>query len=1081
MDCPACGREVPSGFRFCGHCGHALGGTAPPPVATETTTAERRQLTVMFCDLAGSTRLAESLDPEELRDVVRHYQSVCVGEVTRFGGHVAQYLGDGILVYFGYPEAHEDDTRRAVLAGLHVQRAMVGLNRDLEPRGLKLGVRVGIHTGPVVTGEIGAGARREALALGPTPNIAARLQDAAEPGTVVVSAATHRLVKDHFRFEPLGSRALKGLSQPVDVYAVTGERRQRDHFLSAPARGLTSPIGRATEIDQLCAALDAARAGASQTVLVSGDAGIGKSRLVQMLHDRVGDEAWAWRVCRCSPYESNSAFSPVSEALESWLALRRDAPPDEQLKTVAAGAGRLDIADAESVALLADLLGIPGERRELRDIGPARRKARLIGVLRELMVRSARRRPVILVIEDLHWADPSTLELLDTLVAGTDAPLLTVATYRTSFVPRWSPGARVIAIAVERLSEEQTRALVREVSGGKPLPAEVVRDIVARTDGVPLFVEELTKMVLESGLLRDAGSAWELTGPLPPLAIPTTLQDSLTARLDRLSSARDLAQLCAVIGREFTLEMLQAVSERTPETLRRELDRLVDAELLHRRDSDNTYAFKHALIQDAAYSSLLKSTRHRLHQHVAQVLAGQFGAVAELRPQLLAHHYSEAGLVAEAIPLWLKAGHRALGRSENLEAIQYLSRALALVVTLPETRERDERELEILSALGAAQTSVKGYAAAEAQATYARAQELTGRLGDTPHLFWVLWGLGVYHFVRADFGVRTDRQLKRIAEATRDPELLIETGFSEGSYAFYFGFPAEARVHFERGLAHDDPSRYRDRMPPTGVDPAVTNLSFLAMALWMLGDDDAAEARAREVIARTRDLGHRFSLAFALTHVGFLNQMRRRPDAVRATVEEGLAIAEENGFPIFIPEAHFMLGWADARLADPGDDARVAGGIARMRGSLDAWRGHGARIWQTYFLAQLAEVLLTAGRFVEADAAIADGLESARSTNEGLCEPELYRLRGVLHARSPGHTGNGSGESVEADLRRALELARERRSLIYEFRAAVALAARWREQGRQAEGDALVEGVRERFVGAPAEEEWHEPLPSPRA
>jgi class 3 adenylate cyclase len=583
--CPACGFTNEPGEKFCGGCGTPLAGPAsqpqtaqypaqsavqrhreaPPPVARVTPEAERRQLTVLFCDLVDSTVLASQLDPEELREVVRAYQETCAKVIARFDGHIAQYLGDGLLVYFGYPLAHEDDAQRAVRAGLGMIEALGQLNTRLaQERGVQLAVRLGIHTGLVVVGEVGGGTRQEQLALGETPNLAARLQGIAAPNTLVISATTFQLLGGFFACQPLGSPLLKGFAQPLAVYRVLYESMARSRLEAAGSTGWTPLVGREQEIGLLLERWAQVKEGVGQVVLLSGEAGIGKSRLVQVLTAQVANDPQAWLTpCQCSPYHQNTALYPMIDLLERvTLRFEREESPQQKLSKLEGLLVQHGLPLAEAVPLLAALLSLPlaADYAPLT-LSPEQQKQKTLQALLTILLRIAAQQPVLFVMEDLHWVDPSTLEFLSLLVdQGPTARILALFTFRPDFSPPWTGRSHLTQVTVHRLPRRQAVEVIRQVAHSKTLPPEVVEQIVARTDGVPLFVEELTKMVLESGLLQEREEHYALTGPLPPLAIPATLHDSLMARLDRLATVKALAQLGATLGREFSYELLQAVS-----------------------------------------------------------------------------------------------------------------------------------------------------------------------------------------------------------------------------------------------------------------------------------------------------------------------------------------------------------------------------------------------------------------------------------------------------------------------------------------------------------------------------------------
>jgi class 3 adenylate cyclase len=598
--------------------------------------AERRQLTVLFCDLVDSTVLASQLDPEDLREVVRAYQETCAKVIARFEGHIAQYLGDGLLVYFGYPQAHEDDAQRAVRAGLGMVEAVGQLNSHLgQEREVHLAVRLGIHTGLVVVGDVGGGTRQEQLALGETPNLAARLQGIATPNTLVISAATFQLLGGFFACQPLGTPLLKGLAQPLAVYRVLSESMARSRLEAVGTTGLTPLVGREPEVGLLLERWAQVKDGVGQVVLLSGEAGIGKSRLVQVLTEQVATEPQAWLTpCQCSPYYQNTALYPLIDLLERVaLGFEREEAPQQKLRKLEGFVVQYGLPLAEAVPLFAALLSLPlpADYAPLT-MSPEQQKQKILQALLMILLRIAAQQPVLFVMEDLHWVDPTTLEFLSLLVdQGPTARILALLTFRPDFSPPWTGRSHLTKVTLPRLLRRQAAEMTGQVAHRKALPPEVVEQVVAKTDGVPLFVEELTKMVLESGLLQERAERYELTGPLPPLAIPTTLHDSLMARLDRLATVKGLAQLGASLGREFSYALLQAVSPWDEGTLQHGLQQLVEAEFLYQQGlpPQATYLFKHALIQEAAYQSLLRSTRQHYHQRISRALEARFPDLCE--------------------------------------------------------------------------------------------------------------------------------------------------------------------------------------------------------------------------------------------------------------------------------------------------------------------------------------------------------------------------------------------------------------------------------------------------------------------
>ena len=708
-----------------------------------TLAAERRQLTVMFCDMVESTAISGRLDPEDYREVVRSYHATCAETIQYYEGHIAQYLGDSLLVYCGYPHAHEDDAQRAIRIGLDIIDAVGVLNTRLERQyGVRLAVRVGIHTGMVVVGEMGGGTHREQLAMGEVPNVASRVQAMAAPNTVTISGATQRLTRNSFVCEDLGTYPLRGVPAPVSLYRVYYANDFENLLDVAVTTGLLPLVGRDEELTLLQQCWQQSWDGQGQVVHLCGEAGIGKSRLVQALGEWILGTAARLMVFHGSPYHTHSALYPVITSLQRLLQWRREDTVEERLAKLERGVQAYRFAADEAVPLLAALLSVPllGRYATLALL-PEQQRQQTLNLLVAWMRQETERQPVLAVWEGLHWADPSTLELLRLLIPQVPtARMLLLLTSRPEFAEPLEFQAPMTQITLNRLSHQKVEQMVEHLTQGKGLPAEVLQQVMTKTDGVPLFVEELVKMILESGLVRETAGRYVLAGPLPSLAIPATLQDSLMARLDRLGPAREVAQLGATLGREFAYDLLQAVAPMDEGTLQRGLAHLVEAGLLYQRGlpSRLRYLFKHALIQDAAYQSLLKTTRQYYHQRIAQILPRRFAETVEAHPELLAHHYTEAGLPSQAIPYWQQAGQRAVERSANVEAIKHFTQGLELLQALPATPERAQQELTLHLALGPPLIMIKGLTAPEVGQTYTQAQELCQQVGDSPQRFAAL-------------------------------------------------------------------------------------------------------------------------------------------------------------------------------------------------------------------------------------------------------------------------------------------------------------------------------------------------------
>ena len=990
---------------------------APPPAASVPPEAERRQLTVLFCDLVGSTALSAQLDPEDLRAVVRAYQDTCAKVIARFEGHIAQYLGDGLLVYFGYPLAHEDDAQRAVRAGLGMLEALGPLNTCLaQERGVQVAVRLGIHTGLVVVGEVGSGTRQEQLALGETPNLAARLQGIGAPNTLVISAATFQLLGGFFACQPLGTPLLKGLAQPLAVYRVLYESMARSRLEAAESTGLTPLVGREQEVGLLLERWAQVKDGLGQVVLLSGEAGIGKSRLVQVLTDQVASEPQAWLTpCQCSPYHHNSALYPLIELLERvTLRFEREESPQHKLNKLEGFLVQYGLPLAETVPLLAALLSLPlTETYTPLTVSSEQQKQQTLHVLLTVLVRIAAQQPVLFVMEDLHWVDPTTLELLSLLVdQGPTARILALLTFRPDFSPPWTGRAHLTQMTLPRLPRRQAAEMTDQVAHGKALPPEVVEQIVAKTDGVPLFVEELTKMVLESGLLQEHDERYALTGPLHPLAIPATLHDSLMARLDRLGAVKSLAQLGATLGREFAYALLRAVAPWDEDTMQRGLHQLVAAEFLYQRGvpPQATYTFKHALIQDVAYQSLLRSTRQQHHQRIAQTLEAQFPATVATQPELVAQHYTVAGCAEQAIPFWQRAGHHASDRSANLEAISHVTTGIELLTTLPETPARTQQALTLHIALGAALQRAKGHAAPEVEHVYTQARALCQQIGETPELVQVLFGLWRFYVVRSQLHKARELgdTLLRLAHQAHDPALAVAAHYARGFTWFNLGvFPA-ARFHLEAGIARYTPDQHHAPVFRIGQDLGVACQGNAARTLWVLGYPEQALARLHEALGLAQALSHPYSLAWLRCQACWVYQSCRDVPAVHEQAEATVALATEHGFPLWAAGGTIARGWALA-LQD-----QVEAGMAQICQGITAWRATGAALSVPYLYTLLAEVAAHLGHMDDGLQALAEASTLVEQHEERYWEAEVCRLRGVLLLRQTGTHAGGGGSLVAA-------------------------------------------------------------------
>jgi class 3 adenylate cyclase/tetratricopeptide (TPR) repeat protein len=980
--------------------------------------AERRQLTVMFCDLVGSTELSTRLDPEDLREVIAAYHHAVADVVKNLDGFVAKYMGDGVLVYFGYPLAHEDDAERAVRAGLDVIDA-VG---RLDVKSIELQARVGIATGLVVVGDlIGEGSAQEQSVVGETPNLAARLQALVEPDTVAIAASTRRLVGDLFEYRDLGAIEVKGIAAPVPTWQVLRPSTLTSRFEALRGSALTPLVGPDEEIDLLLRRWRRIKAGDGQVILISGEPGIGKSRLTAELEERLRAERHLCLRYFCSPYHQESALYPFIDQLGRAAGFMADDSPSarlEKLEALLAGAAPPD----EDVAFIVDLLSLPAsDHHSLPNLSPQRKREKTLEALIRQLEGLARQQPVLMVFEDAHWIDPTSRELLDlTIEAVRGLPVLLIVTFRPEFRPPWTGQPQVTMLALNRLERRERVILAMQIAGYQALANDVIDQIVERTDGVPLFVEELTKSVLESGV--------------PLVGIPTTLHDSLMARLDRLASVRHLAQIGAAIGREFSYALLRAVSDLPEDELQAALARLVDSELVLQRGTppDAVYSFKHALVQDAAYSTLLRSSRQQLHAQVAEALEAQSAELLDSQPEIFAQHYAEAGLVEESVIYWRNAGRRSAARSAMAEAAAQFQNGLDQLALLPDTRERQLRELEFRSSLGVVLRTVKGFAAPETGHAFARARALWEQLGSPSEFLRVPFYQSQYHIYRGelDLAQRLDEDLLRLSRQRNDPDALVHGHMSSGRNHRIAGRFAVSRSHLEEALA------ICDRNSDLALDRHSNVQAFLGITLCCLGFPGQALARSTAAIAEARRL-HPSVLAACFGN-GCAVVCLIRDDAVLGEwADEFVTLATEQGFSFWHAEGTMFRGWVKVKNGDETE------GLALLRRGSSAYRATGA--WMPHHLsALLASGCETAGQVDEAVTTLDDALQISERTGARGFAAELNRLKGQLLLRQ------GHAEAAEELYREALSIAREQEAKLWELRAAASLARLRRDLGRRA-------------------------------
>jgi class 3 adenylate cyclase/predicted ATPase len=1088
MICQACGFESPPEMSFCGKCGSRLKiackhcGTdnppdarycrecaaellsdppaAPTPRHDPALNAERRPVTVLFCDLVESTALSCRLDPEELRDIVVRYQQVAAAVIGRYGGYIAQYLGDGLLVYFGYPEASEDSPRLAVSSGLAIVDAVQKLNRELQCQwDIELATRVGIHTGFGVASEVGAGGRTDQLFFGSTPNIAARAEASAAVDTVVITRATRDLVHGFFEIRSLGRERMKGVAEPVELFQALRESGVRNRFELAVSSGLTPIVGREKECDQLFRLFSEAGDGRGQVVLITGEPGIGKSRLQRWLKEESANRVEVWLSCFCVAQYQDSALNPLIDMLEKRLGLERDDKAEEAIRKLEAGLAHWQLDPAEALPIFAALLSLPATDNYCPiSLSPARRKQETLARLLELVLGRDTGRPVVFVVEDLHWADPSTLEFIELLASRVHQHrVLLILTFRAVFRPPWALPDGATTIALERLGDLDTAVMIGEITSGMPLPAEIVRRIVSQTDGVPIFVEELTRMIVDSGLTAELRGKRISDEQLRALGIPQTLQDSLMARLDRLGPGKEVAQVGAVLGREFNYAYLAAVSEMEQRTLHFHLQQLVDAALFVETGQipDAVYTFRHSLVQDAAYESMLKRRRRYLHERAADVLRERFPEVVDLEPEILSHHLEVGGHPDEATSYRCIAGKRALERSAYIEAIRQFERGLSLIEGLPPRRDLQTVELNLLLSLGLGLIATQGYAAPKVESTYSRAMEVCEKSGDIP--FPARYGIWAVAIVRGDRGATEELAtwfLEQV-EAALDPVVAMMSHAALGTWAFYRAEYAFAREHLERAVALFEPSQHRAITREYAAGGAFFGHMVTTLLWWFTGFPDRACAHQKQCIAVAEGLRDPYTLTLALLYDANLGHELGDVDRVWSAVQRASRMLSESDedFLFLAAIIKILEGWV---LAQRGEHAE---GIGLLEQGLAFYQATGAQILIPYYASYHAEALLTADRPAEGLPIIERAIAMSEQNLDRFYGPELLRLRGDLL----GSIGAGP-ERMEACYREALALARSQASLGLELRAALSLCRLLVQQGHHNEPLLLLEGICSRFT-----------------
>lgn len=1013
--------------------------------------ADRRQLTVLFCDLVGSTELSTRFDPEDMLAIIRAYQDCCTSLIVRFDGFVARFMGDGILAYFGFPRAHEDDGERAVRSGLAIAEAVGKLTT---PTGEPLSARIGMATGLVVVGDlIGEGPAQEQTVVGETPNLAARLQGLADPGSVVISSQTRQLLGDLFELSDLGTHDLKGLAEPVHAWKVIGEGQAESRFDALHSAALTPMIGREPERNLLFSRWQQAKEGEGQVVVLSGEPGIGKSRLTQDLREQLAEEPHTRLSYHCSPYHTNSALHPVVDQLRRAANILTSDSGDEQLEKLEALIGPAREKSGDLVPALAALCSVPtGARYQPLELTPQAQRTLTLEALMMQLESLAEAQPVVLIVEDVHWIDPTTSELTALTVERIrHLPVLVLVTSRPGFTAPWVSRAHVTTLALNRLVSGQGAEIVEGLTGGRKLPPQIMEQILIKTDGIPLFVEELTKVVLESGLLASNGDHYRQVGALPPLAIPATLHDSLMARLDRLAPVKEVAQTCAAIGREFPYRLIAAVSQLEASELEDALSQLEAAELVYRRGQlpNASYIFKHALVQDAAYQSLLLSRRQQLHGRIAQVLEEQFPQTVATEPELLAHHLTQAGLSDKAAIRWHEAGQLSLAHSGTAEAIAHLEQGLDVLSANGTDPASRKTELDLQLTLAGALAAAKGHGVEQTHDAYARAVELARELHQTDVLFPALDGLITFRFSRGEISeaIKLGEEFLDAAEAEDDEGARIVGHMNLGVFHLTRGELEIAESQFQSVLALYDAESHSALKFIYAYDPKVICSGYLAWAQLALGRADEALASSRQSVDFAKDLSHPLSLGFALHRSAAVHQLLRDVEAVEETAQEMEALAAKQGFVTYRAQAQLYQGWLSIQrgAVDEGTDL--------LTQSLEELRATKDEDYFPHTLCIVAEGFIAQGKFDQALTLLAEAKERTLNNEEHLFQAEVQRLIGEIAAEQ------SNGKDAEQALVGALELARKQTAALWELRTSLSLARLWREQGKDSAARELLAPV----------------------
>jgi predicted ATPase/class 3 adenylate cyclase len=1070
--CANCGTQLSATAKFCPECAHPVaGGTVTQPrftspgaytpkhLAEKILTSksalegERKQVTILFADMKGSMELLADRDPEDARKILDPILERMMEAVHRYEGTVNQVMGDGIMGLFGAPLAHEDHAVRACYAALRMQESVKKYAAEIQrAEGIPIQIRVGVNSGEVVVRSIESDLKIDYTAVGQTTHLAARMEQMAMPGSIMLTADALRLAEGYVQVKSIGPVNVKGLSEPIDVYEVTGAGPVRSKLQAAAARGFTRFVGRSAEFETLCQALEGAGAGNGQVVALVGEPGVGKSRLFwEFTHSRRTVD-WLILESGSVSYGKTTAYLPVIDLLKAYFTIEDRDDVRKIREKVTGKLLTLDKSLEATVPAFLTLLDVPVDDQQWQLLDPPQRRRRTLEAIKRLLLRESQVQPLLVVMEDLHWIDSETQSFLDSLIESLPtARMFVLVNYRPEYQHGWGNKTYYTQLRIDPLPAESAEQLLHSLLGNDLGLEPVTRLLIARTEGNPFFLEESVHTLAETKVLVGEPGAYRIAKPIESIQVPATVQAVLAARIDRLpSEEKRLLQSASVIGKDFQFVLLQAIAELADEPLRHGLAQLQAAEFLYEASlfSELEYTFKHALTHEVAYKSLLRASRQNCHERIAHVLEERFPDIVETQPQLLAHHYTEAGLGAMALPYWQRAGDRANERAAHTEAISYLSKGLELLKALSETLECRQHELSLYTALGRTLKDVRGYGDPEVEQAYMRARELCRQIGEAPQLFSTLLGLSIYFVVRAELQTARElgEQLLDIARGVKDPVLLVEAHYALGVTCFWLGEFVSARNHLEQGIANYDPLKHRSHIALFGQNEGVVCLCRAALVLWYLGYPDQALTRGIEAFTLAQELAHPASLAYVRYWVAFLYHHLREVGKTQKWADASIAVSTEHGFAYWPPQGMMLQGWV---LAEQG---QVAEGIIRMREGLAALQATGTDIQRAYSLGLLANAYRQVGRISEGLATLDEALTAVDKTGGRWGEAELHRLKGELLMQQAG----SNAQQVEICFQQALAVARRQQAKSLELRAAMSLCRLWQKKGKQQQARELL-------------------------